>query len=108
MAGNPCDSLPSLRPKHNYKTRCRKDLKEMIKKGLYRFSIDKNGEILPTIRDASGIVKQVRLEEFKLTPELSQSLGHLNTHAAMAQILDEIEYVGDAIKQIHIELQNER
>lgn len=26
----------------------------------------------------------------------------------MAQILDEIEYVGDAIKQIHIELQNDR
>ena len=83
-------------------------VKEMIKKGLYRFSIDKNGEILPTIRDASGIVKQVRLEEFKLAPELSQSLGHLNTHAAMARILDEIEYVGDAIKQIHIELQNDR
>lgn len=26
----------------------------------------------------------------------------------MAQILDEIEYVGDAIREIHVELQNDR
>lgn len=83
-------------------------VKEMIAKGLYRLSVDKNGEILPTIRNSTGIVKQVRLEEIKITPELSSSLGHLNTHAAMAQILDEIEYVGDAIREIHVELQNDR
>lgn len=83
-------------------------VKELIEKGVYRFTIDKQGEILPTIRDADGIVKQVRLVEMTLTPELANSLGNLQTHAAMAQILDEIEYVGDAIRGIHIELQNDR
>ena len=72
-------------------------VKTLIEKGIYRFSIDKNGEILPTIRDAEGIVKQVRLEEMHFTPELANSLSNLQTQAAMAQILDEIEYVGDAI-----------
>ena len=35
-------------------------IKTLIDKGVYRFTIDKQGEILPTIRDAEGIVKQVR------------------------------------------------
>lgn len=83
-------------------------VKTLIEKGVYRFTIDKQGEILPTIRDAEGIVKQVRLQEMALTPELASSLTNLQTHAAMAQILDEIEYVGDAIRGIHIELQNDR
>ncbi|MBQ8213200.1 MAG: zinc ribbon domain-containing protein [Clostridia bacterium] len=83
-------------------------VKSLIEKGIYRFTIDKQGEILPTIRDAEGIVKQVRLKEMTLTPELANSLSNLQTHAVMAQILDEIEYVGDAIRGIHIELQNDR
>lgn len=83
-------------------------VKDLIDKGIYRFTIDKQGEILPTIRDADGFVKQVRLEDMALTPNLTQSLNTLSTHAVMAQILDEIEYVGDAIREIHVELQNDR
>lgn len=83
-------------------------VKTLIDKGVYRFTIDKNGEILPTIRDAEGIVKQVRLEEITCAPELINSLNNLMTHAAMTQILDEIKYVGEAIKELHIELQNDR
>ena len=85
-----------------------KYVKELIDRGVYRFTIDKQGEILPTIRDSEGIVKHVRLEEMSLPPELANSMNNLATHAAMAQILDEIEYVGDAIRGIHIELQNDR
>ena len=83
-------------------------IKDLIDKGIYRFTIDKKGKILPTIRDSGGIVKQVRLKEMSFSPELAGSLNNLTTHAAMAQILDEIEYVGDAIRGIHIELQNDR
>lgn len=83
-------------------------VKDLIDQGVYRFTIDKQGEILPTIRDADGFVKQVRLEDMALTPNLTQSLNNLSTHAVMARILDEIEYVGDAIREIHIELQNDR
>lgn len=83
-------------------------VKDLIAKGVYRFTIDKNGEILPTIRDGSKIVKQVRLEDMSFAPNLTQSLNNLSVHATMAQILDEIEFVGDAIREIHIELQNDR
>lgn len=83
-------------------------VKDLIDKGVYRFTIDKSGEILPTIRGAHGFIKQVRLEDMELTPNLTQSLNNLSTHAVMAQILDELEYVGDAIREIHIELQNDR
>lgn len=83
-------------------------VKKLIEEGVYRFSIDKNGEILPTIRDAEGIVKQVRLEEIAFTPDVLNSLNNLSTQAAMTKILDEIEYVGDSIRNIHIELQNDR
>lgn len=83
-------------------------VKDLIDKGIYRFTIDKNGEILPTIRDAEGFVKQVRLEDMALTPNLTKSLNNLSMHAVMARILDEIEYVGDAIREIHIEMQNDR
>lgn len=83
-------------------------VKDLIDKGIYRFTIDKQGEILPTIRDADGFVKQVRLEDMALTPNLTQSLNNLSTHAVMAQILDKIEYVGDAIRELHVEMQNDR
>lgn len=79
-----------------------------IKEGVYRFSVDKNGEILPTIRDGKSIVKQVRLREMHFNPQMAQALNNLATHAALAQILDEIEYVGDAIRGIHVELQDDR
>ena len=83
-------------------------VKKLIDNGTYRFLVDKNGEILPTIRGAKGIVKNVRLQEMDLTPALAQSLNNLSAHAAMARILDEIERVGDAIRELHIELQNDR
>lgn len=83
-------------------------VKSLIDKGDYYFTIDKNGEILPTIRDSHGFVKQVRLEDKAMTPNLTNSLNNLSTHAVMAQILDEIEYVGDAIREINIGLQNDR
>lgn len=83
-------------------------IQDLIDKGIYRFTIDKQGEILPTIRDAQGIVKQVRLEDMTMVPNLTQALNNLATQAVMAQILDEIESVGNAIKELHVELQNDR
>lgn len=84
-------------------------IKNLIKKGIYNFSIDKQGKILPTIRDSNNIVKQVRLEEVTLIPtELTSTLNNLSTHAAMSQILADIEYIGNTIMELHIELQNDR
>lgn len=83
-------------------------VKKLIREGVYRFTIDKEGKILPTIREGSKYVKQVRLREMQLTPALTQSLNNLSLHAAMARILDEIERVGDSIRDLHIELQNDR
>ncbi len=83
-------------------------VKDLIDKGIYKFTIDKQGEILPTIRDAKGIVKQVRLEDMALAPNLVQSLNNLSVHAVMTQILDEIKYVEMSIRDLHVEMQNDR
>lgn len=83
-------------------------VKDLIAKGVYRFTVDKSGEILPTIKEGNKIVKQVRLEDMSFSPNLTQSLNNLSIHANMAKILDEIEYIGDAIRDVHIELQNDR
>lgn len=83
-------------------------VRKLIEEGVYRFTIDKNGEILPTIRDAKSIVKQVRLKEIEQVPELSNCMNNLALQSTMNQILDEIQYVEDTIKGLHIELQNDR
>ena len=83
-------------------------IKKMIENGTFTFAIDKSGEILPTIRDSSGFVKQVRLEKTYLNPNITQTISNLNTHIAMAQILEELDFVGNAIQELHIEMQNER
>ncbi len=85
-----------------------KYIKKLIDKGVYRFTIDKNGEILPTIRDAKNIVKQVRLKEMTLMPNLNNALNNLYITANLTTILDEIKYIGESIREIHIELQNDR
>ncbi len=83
-------------------------LKELIDKGIYRFTIDANGDILPTIRNGGKIVKQVRLEEKILSPSLKDSINNLANQATLKKILDEIDMLNEAIKGIHIELQNDR
>lgn len=83
-------------------------VKKLIEEGVYRFAIDKNGEILPSILGSTGIIKQVRLSEMRLASDLSHSIGNLSTHAAISQVLERIEAVGESIQQLHIELQNDR
>jgi len=83
-------------------------IKSLIDKGIYRFTIDKTGKILPTIRDSKKIIKQVRLKELTLPPDLTQLFFQLSTLAVMAQILDEFEYFKEALREIVIELQNDR
>lgn len=83
-------------------------VKELIEKGIYRFSFDSNGEILPTIRDASGFVKQVRLQEMSFSPQLLSSLNNLSTQVSLNKVIDEIEGLQKAINSLHLEFQNDR
>lgn len=101
--------IKSMAKKDNYLVaKIPEYVKKLIEKGTYQFSIDKNGEILPTIRDANKIVKQVRLENISLNPEVTQSLVNLSTQVMMQMILAEIKCVGEQIQEIGIELQNDR
>ena len=83
-------------------------IKKLIDKGVYRFSIDKNGRILPTIQGESGIVKQVRLREAAMPQNLGGALANLQMQATLVEILEEIRFLGDAIRGIHKELQDDR
>ena len=83
-------------------------IKKMIESGEYCFSIDKSGEILPTIRNANGIVKQVRLENMSFSPNMGKSLVNLSNQMKMAQIASDIKYIGTIICSVRDELQNDR
>lgn len=83
-------------------------LKKMIQLGKYKLVKDKNGKLLATLRGSKGFSKNIRLKEKNLSPDLSNSMNNLHTQMAMDQILNEIKFVGIAIGEIHVELQNDR
>ncbi len=83
-------------------------VQKLIKQGIYRFNIDKQGRMLPTIRDSSKIVGQVRLKEMSLSPEFKQTFNSLSTHILLTQVLNEVQELKNSICSLHIELQNDR
>ena len=84
-------------------------IKKLIDNGTYRFAVDKNGEILPSILGPKGVVKQVRLEKAVLqSPNLLHSLSNLSVQIMMTQILSKIQSIESSITTIQLEMQNDR
>lgn len=83
-------------------------IQKLIDSGVYRFLIDKNGEILPSIIGDKHIVAQVRLKDIKITPDLGRSILDLQTQVAMAQVISEIHDIQRGIANLHSELQDDR
>ncbi|RYQ49863.1 hypothetical protein PG1629B_0888 [Bifidobacterium pseudolongum subsp. pseudolongum] len=82
---------------------------KLLKDGQITFRPDKNGQILPHLVGKDGrIVKQVRLKEIVSMPELLPNLQHLETQAALAMIMNQLENVQEQIAQIRGELQQDR
>lgn len=82
---------------------------KLLKDGQITFRPDKNGQILPHLVGKDGrIVKQVRLKEIVSMPELLPNLQHLETQAALAMIMSQLENVQEQIAQIRGELQQDR
>ncbi len=81
---------------------------ELIEKKIYSFAIDKNGEILPFIRDGKTIVKQVRLKEMTLPSQIAPAMNNLCVQVQLAQILGKMEGIEDAIQRLHREIHNDR
>lgn len=82
---------------------------KLLKDGQITFRPDKDGQILPHLVGKDGrIVKQVRLKEIVSMPELLPNLQHLETQAALAMIMSQLENVQEQIAQIRGELQQDR
>lgn len=82
---------------------------KLLKDGQITFRPDKKGQILPHLVGKDGrIVKQVRLKEIVSMPELLPNLQHLETQAALAMIMIQLENVQEQIAQIRGELQQDR
>ena len=82
---------------------------KLLDDGQIFFRFDKNGQILPHLVGKNGrIVKQVRLKEIVTMPELLPNLQHLETQAALAMIMSQLENVQEQIAQIRGELQQDR
>lgn len=82
---------------------------KLLDDGQVFFRPDRNGQILPHLVGKNGrIVKQVRLKEIISMPELLPNLQHLETQAALAMIMSQLENVQEQIAQIRGELQQDR
>lgn len=82
---------------------------KLLDDGQVFFRPDRNGQILPHLVGKNGrIVKQVRLKEIVTMPELLPNLQHLETQAALAMIMNQLENVQEQIAQIRGELQQDR
>ena len=85
-------------------------IKKLIREGRLKLQLDKQGEIMAILRstERNEWVKQLRLEDMSFAPNVTQSLNHLTNMAMMAQILNEIESVGESVRRVHEELQGDR
>ena len=82
---------------------------KLLDDGQISFNMDKAGRILPELKDESGrFVQKVRLRETVSMPELLPNLQHLETQAALAMIMNQLENVQEQIAQIRGELQQDR
>ncbi len=80
----------------------------MIRTGKFTFTRSKDtGEILPTICNGKNIVKLVRLKELNMSPQLAQSISNLQTHAAIAMVMKEVELLNLSISRINQMMWNE-
>ena len=66
---------------------------KLVKEGKLWFSVDKNGELLPTVRNSKHIVKQVRLTEWKKQPTVGnpQFVTDIYTQLVLTKILHEVK-----------------
>lgn len=85
-------------------------IKKLIREGRLKLQLDKQGEIMAILRstEKNEWVRQLRLEDMSFAPNVTQSLNHLTNVAMMAQILNEIESVGESVRRVHEELQGDR
>ena len=82
---------------------------KLLDDGQIFFNMDKAGRILPELKGENGrFVQKVRLRETVSMPELLPNLQHLETQAALAMIMNQLENVQEQIAQIRGELQQDR
>lgn len=82
---------------------------KLLDDGQIFFNMDKAGRILPELKGENGrFVQKVRLRETVSMPELLPNLQHLETQAALAIIMNQLENVQEQIAQIRGELQQDR
>ncbi|RYQ47135.1 zinc ribbon domain-containing protein [Bifidobacterium pseudolongum] len=82
---------------------------KLLDDGQIFFNMDKAGRILPELKGENGrFVQKVRLRETVSMPELLPNLQHLETQAALAMIMNQLENVQGQIAQVRGELQQDR
>ena len=84
------------------------EIQRLIDEGVYKFLVDKTGEILPSIYGKKHFVAQVRLKDMIITPDLGRSIVDLQTQIALAQVISEIHDVQRGIADLHKELQDDK
>lgn len=80
---------------------------KLINSGVLRL-MQSEGQLLPTLVDGKTgkIIKQLKLTE--MSPQVTSTLKDLGTQLLIAQVINELKYVGTEINSIKVGMQNDR
>ena len=85
------------------------EIMKMVEEGKLFFKEDANGKIMPQVFDVNGkFYKQVRLGWEQMSPDVMDTMRHLQTQVAIAMVLSEVRSLRDQIEGIRVDLQNDR
>ena len=85
------------------------EIMKMVEEGKLFFKEDANGKIMPQVFDVNGkFYKQVRLDWEQMSPDVMDTMRHLQTQVAIAMVLSEVRSLRDQIEGIRVDLQNDR
>ena len=102
------EALKSATPETVKVAKLKPDIQRLVDEGIYKFYIDKNGDLLPSVSNGKHAVAQVRLKDLKLTPDLEPAIINLQAQVSMNQILSEIRDLEKGIDNLRQELQYDR
>lgn len=102
--------IQSLHPEKMMVADLSPTLKEMLEKGLLKFQITENGEILGHIikEGDKGIHQVVRLKEVSVAQNLSESLSHLQMQLQLAEIAQSIKALQHEVEHLRRGARNDR
>lgn len=92
-----------------YEAKFSDKMQQLLANGDVKLGVDRDNKILPQVVGEENKIRELaRLDIRELSPDLTSVLQHMQTQAAIAQVLARIEDVQRTLDHMQIELQQDR